>query len=210
MEELEVIVSAFKSLLSSYQPHFKAVHIVGVVCWFSGLFYVGRLFIYQTLAQQSTPEECRILTTQYKKMARRLWYIITWPSAVLTLLSGLLMLPFFWTERWMHTKLFLVLLLFLYHLACHRKYVQLSRDEYRTGVFGLRLFNEGATVLLVAIVFVAVLKHVSGSMQSVLWLFVLGAVLFLSVRGYHRKQKSSPTPSSEEEAPEQESSEQEE
>ncbi|MCY4418424.1 MAG: CopD family protein [Cytophagales bacterium] len=190
MEEIILFLSSYAEYFMTYKSYFKGLHIVFFVCWFAGLFYTVRLFIYQTQAQQYEEPRKGILTEQYKIMARRLWYIISWPAGILTLLSGLSMLPFSWMHPWMHAKLFLVLLLCFYHMICHQKLVQLKRDEYRWGVFSLRLFNEVATLLLFAIVLLAVVKDISKGMQAFLWLIVLGVVLFLAIGKFHRANRN--------------------
>jgi len=93
----------------------KALHIIFVVTWFAGLFYIVRLFIYHVEAQDKEEPAKSILQTQYKLMSKRLWYIITWPSAVLAGIFAVWMLvlePSYLTMIWMHVKLSFVFVLY--------------------------------------------------------------------------------------------------
>ena len=108
--------------MESYYNYFKVLHIFFVVAWFAGLFYVPRLFIYHIEASKKGSPEKEILTKQLKIMTRRLWYIISWPSAILTILFGVLMLtiiPSWILQKWMIVKLSFVALLIIYHLKTH-------------------------------------------------------------------------------------------
>src|ERR1044072_7535148 len=96
--------------------YIKALHIIFIVTWFSGLFYVVRLFIYNTEAGEKGAMEKTILRRQFAIMIRRLWFGITWPSAILTLIFGGWMLYLYGSVPfWLRIKLGLVLALFLYH-----------------------------------------------------------------------------------------------
>src|SRR6478735_4904725 len=98
----------------------KALHIIFIVTWFSGMFYIVRLFIYNTEAEEKTGPAREILTAQFRVMSRRLWLGITWPSAILTLILG----PWMWilmgsTPEWLIVKLIFVVLLYGYHFSLH-------------------------------------------------------------------------------------------
>lgn len=173
--------------------YIKALHIIFVVCWFAGLFYMVRLFIYTTEAYQKEEPAKSILTQQLLIMQRKLWFIITWPSAVGTTIFGTWMLiqnPVLLTQPWMWLKLIFVGLLWLYHLQCHFIYKQQLAGIYKQSSFKLRLFNEGGTVLLVAIVFLVVIKSSSGLVWGMLGLFIFAALLMSGVYLY-KKQRSS-------------------
>ena len=165
----------------------KALHIIFIVTWFSGLFYMVRLFIYDTEANEQ-PEPARtILHTQFGLMIRRLWLGITWPSAMLTLIFG----PWMWimlggTPRWLQVKLVFVVLLFGYHWTLHVIYRQQRQGIYRFSGQQLRIWNEGATMLLFAIVFVATVKQGLSWIWGVLGIIALGMVLMLAIRIYKR------------------------
>ena len=107
--------------------YLKALHIIFVVTWFAGLFYIVRLFIYFAEAEKKEAQTKVILQTQYKLMSKRLWYIITWPSAVLASLFAFWMLylePSYLLMPWMHIKLSFVLALYFYHAGCHKVFIQ--------------------------------------------------------------------------------------
>src|SRR6476661_8536374 len=108
--------------------YLKALHIIFIVTWFSGLFYIVRLFIYNREAQDKLEPESSILRQQYSVMIRRLWLGITWPSAILTFIFGI----WLWTAigstpRWLVIKLVFVAALLLYHLSLHVLYKQQSK-----------------------------------------------------------------------------------
>ena len=109
--------------MEAYYNYFKALHLIFVITWFAGLFYIPRLFIYHIEAQEKDLPERAILSEQLKMMAKRLWYIITWPSAILaTLFAGVLLylLPAWLSQDWMLIKLSFVVLLVVYHLKTHQ------------------------------------------------------------------------------------------
>jgi protoporphyrinogen IX oxidase len=153
-----------------------AIHIIFVVCWMAGLFYMVRLFIYHTEAQ-AKPEPARtILSEQFEVMEKKLWWIIAAPSMYLVVAAGATMLhlnPGLWRMPWLHVKLTFVAGLITYHFICQHKMKQMSRGVFKWTSVQLRLWNELATVILFAIVFLVVLK------SAVNWIFgVIGIILF--------------------------------
>lgn len=168
--------------------YIKALHIIFVVTWFAGLFYIVRLFIYHAEADKKPEPERSILTNQFKIMEKRLWYIITVPSMYLTIIFGLWLVYEFnyWTKPFMMIKFSLVLLLLLYHLRCGRILRQLQNDEVKLTSFKLRLWNEVATILLVAIIFVIVLKNSFSWIWGLAGFLVFGLILFLIARAYKK------------------------
>lgn len=169
----------------------KALHIIFVVAWFAGLFYIPRLFIYQTEARQGP--HAQALTAQFKIMSQRLWYIITWPACILATVFALWMLllhPAYLSMPWMHLKLGLVALLLLYHFSLHLLYRRLQRDVYPMTSTRLRLYNEVATLLLFAIVFTVVFKDLRSWAYGVAGLLVLGVLLSAGVMVYRKVRKS--------------------
>jgi len=168
----------------------KALHIIFVVAWFAGLFYIVRLFVYHAEAGKRDDPDRTILQTQYKLMERRLWYIITWPSGVLAIISGLyLAFPYFinlFDHSWLVLKLAFVFALFLYHLQCGRIYRQFRNGDVKWSSIQLRLWNEVATVLLVAIVFVIVMKTTLSWIWGVAGLVLLGLLIMVVVRLYRK------------------------
>ncbi len=167
----------------------KALHLIFVITWFAGLFYIVRLFIYHVEAEEKTSSERLILQTQYKLMSKRLWFIITWPSAVLASIFAFWMLyqnPSYLDMPWMHIKLGFVGLLYLYHLACHRIYNQLQNDVVKYSSNKLRIWNEVATIILFSIVFLVVLKSTVNWIYGVVGLLGISILLMLGIKLYKR------------------------
>jgi putative membrane protein len=172
-----------------YYNYIKSLHLIFVITWFAGLFYIVRLFVYHIEANDKPSPEKEILIKQYKLMSYRLWYIITWPSAVLASIFAvtlLFLMPQWLTQPWMHVKLGFVLLLFIYHLKCHQIFKQLQNDEVRhTGNF-MRLWNEGATIILFAVVFLVILKSAVNWIFGVVGIMVFSILLMLGFKFYKR------------------------
>ena len=151
--------------MDQYYDYIKALHLIFIITWFAGLFYIVRLFVYHIEANDKPSPEKEILTRQYILMSYRLWYIITWPSAILASIFAFTMLFFTYrgnlvlTMPWMHVKLAFVLLLYAYHLKCHQIFKQLQRNEVKYTTGFMRLWNEGATLILFAVVFLVILKN---------------------------------------------------
>jgi protoporphyrinogen IX oxidase len=171
---------------------FKAFHIIGVVVWFAGLFYLVRLFIYHVEAE-AEPEPARsILKKQYGIMEIRLLRIITTPGMILTIAmaGGLLWLrPEVLHEGWMHAKLGFVALLLAYHMYCARLRKQLATGDCQWGPKQLRALNEGPTLLLVTIVMLVIFQN-NFPTGGATWL-IAGLVLSFAVtiQMYARKRR---------------------
>ncbi len=177
--------------------YIKALHLIFVITWFAGLFYIPRLFVYQIEAFHKPSPDKEILGKQLKLMAKRLWYIITWPSAILATLFAiwLLILQPSWLEQpWMHVKLGFVVLLIVYHLKTHHYFNQLQRDEVKKSSSFMRIWNEGATFILFAVVFLVVLKSAIGWVFGVLGLVVLGILIMLGFKIYKNIRSNPPNP----------------
>lgn len=173
-------------------PVLKALHLIFMVTWFAGLFYMIRLLIYHTEANKKPDTERNILFKQYKLMEKRLWYGITWPSMVLTLLFGVWMLidsPHFLKQGFMHLKLSLIVLLVIYHLVSGRYYQQIKKDIFKRSPLQLRLWNEIATLFLVAIIFIIVLKGQMDWLWGGLGLLIFAATIFVIVMLYKKKRE---------------------
>jgi len=156
-----------------------ALHIVFIVTWFSGMFYIVRLFVYNTEAGEKSEPEKSILRSQFKIMIKRLWFGITWPSAIITLILG----PWIWFGKfsgasmdWLNIKLFFVIGLYAYHFTLHAIYKQQMNGVFKYSSQKLRIWNEVATIFLVAIVILAVVKE----NMSVVWGLV-GLIGFVMV-----------------------------
>ncbi len=165
----------------------KALHIIFMVSWFAGLFYIIRLFIYHTEANDKPDMERNILQSQFKIMERKLWYIITWPAMVLTVTFGVWMLvlnPALLKSGYMHIKLGFVAGLIIYHLVCGNILRQLKQNIFKLTSFKLRLLNELATLFLVAIVFIIVLRHSMNWVWGLLGFFGTAFLLLIAVKTY--------------------------
>jgi putative membrane protein len=169
--------------------YIKALHLIFVITWFAGLFYIVRLFVYHAEAKQKPQPEQDILIKQYQLMQYRLWYIITWPSAVLASLFAFYLLylnPEWLTQPWMHVKLAFVLLLYIYHAKCQQIYKQLQKNEVKHTSNFFRIWNEGATIILFAIVFLVILKSAINWIFGVLGIFVFSILIMVGFRLYKR------------------------
>ena len=162
--------------------YLKALHIIFIVTWFAGLFYFPRLCIYNTEANDKPAPVKEALQEQFGIMMKRLWYGITWPSAILTLILGPIVLfkggwdlILFKPEgRWMLIKLIFVVLLYVYHFSLHKIFLQQAKGIFRYSSQQLRIWNEVATIFLIAIVMLVVVKQ----NMSVVW-GLAGLVLFI-------------------------------
>jgi putative membrane protein len=164
-----------------------AVHIIFVVSWMAGLFYSVRLFIYHTEANDRPENERVILQKEFEKIEKKLWNIITTPAMILTLLAGITMLilnPAWLKMPWLHVKLAFVAGLVAYHFICQRIMNQLKRGIFKLSSFKLRLWNEVATIFLVAIVFTVVLKSAVDWAYGLLGLIVFSMVIMSAVKWY--------------------------
>lgn len=170
--------------------YLKALHIIFVVTWFAGMFYIVRLFIYNTEAGDRPEEEARILRKQFGLMIRRLWWGITWPSALLALGFG----AYTWwqlgdTPLWLQVKLGFVGGLCAYHYTLHRIFRQQAVGLFRYRSQQLRIWNELATVFLVAIVMLAVVKQAFSWVWGLAGLAALVIGLMSAIRLYRNFRK---------------------
>jgi putative membrane protein len=165
----------------------KSLHIIFIITWFAGLFYTVRLFIYHTEANAKASPEKQILQNQYKIMTKRLWYMITWPSAILASLFAYWMLyinPELLKMPWMHVKLCFVVLLYIYHLVCHYMFKQLQNDIVKYTSTKLRLWNEIPTLILFSVVFIVVLKNAVNWIYGLIGIVTFGILLMIAIRIY--------------------------
>lgn len=160
-----------------------------MVTWFAGLFYMVRLFIYHKEADDKEENVRYILQQQYKLMEKRLWYIITWPSAIITAITASCLLylsPGFLTQSWMWVKLSFVAALFIYQFICHKIFKQLQNNVCKYSTMQLRLWNEVATIILFAVVFLVVLKNSITWIWGVIGIFLVSIILMLMVKVYKK------------------------
>jgi len=172
-----------------FYNYIKSLHLIFVITWFAGLFYIPRIFIYHIEAAQKASPEKEILGTQLKIMAKRLWYIITWPSAILAILFGtwlLVLAPHWFEQSWMHAKLGFVVLLIMYHIKTNLIFKQLQNDQINYTSNFMRIWNEGATLILFAVVFLVLLKSTLNMAYGMLGLVGLAILLMLGIKLYKR------------------------
>ncbi|RFC55589.1 protoporphyrinogen oxidase HemJ [Brumimicrobium aurantiacum] len=168
---------------------FKALHIIFMVSWFAGLFYIVRLFIYHTEAQEKDEVEKNILSKQFVEMEKKLWWIITTPAMILTVIFGVSMLiynPALLKMDWMHLKLAFVLLLLIYHFTCQKIMFKLKNNEFTWTSNKLRLWNEVATLALVAIVFLVIMKNSLNWIYGTIGFFAVAIALMIGIKIYKR------------------------
>lgn len=172
--------------------YLKALHIIFVVTWFAGLFYIVRLFIYHREAQDMEAPKRQVLIDQYRLMEGRLWNIIAIPSSILTLIFGtwLIFKTGFSNHMpvWLWVKIGFLVLLYAYHGFCHYLLVNAKKHDFDWTSSQLRLLNEVPTLFLLAIVFLAVTKSVArmgtgmGVLLGVLLLFMIIIRLYKRAR----------------------------
>lgn len=176
--------------------YLKALHIIFIVTWFSGMFYIVRLFIYNREAQDKEEPEKSILQQHFALMSKRLWYGITVPSAILTLIFGPLVLwkgnylKGFGVHTWLHIKLLFVILLYAYFLSLHRIFRQQQQGIFRYSSRQLRIWNEVATIFLVAIVMLATVKSAMSWLWGLAGLILLVVLLMLAIRLYRKLRRA--------------------
>jgi protoporphyrinogen IX oxidase len=173
-----------------------ALHIIFVVTWFSGMFYIVRLFVYNTEAGDKGEPEKSILRKHFTIMIKRLWFGITWPSAIATLILG----PWVWVGKfngafmdWLNIKLLFVVGLYAYHFTLHAIYKQQMNGVFKYSSQKLRIWNEVATIFLVAIVMLAVVKENMSVVWGLAGLIGFVIVLMSAIKIYKniRQKKSS-------------------
>ncbi len=170
--------------------YIKSLHIIFVVSWFAGLFYLPRLFVYHTEAQQQPVAVRDALNLHFERSEKLLFNAIMVPAMWLTLLSGstlLYLTPDWLQQGWMHLKLLFVLCLLFYHLYSRKILFELRSGLFRWSSVKLRLWNELATVLLFAIVFLVVLKNTIDWIWGVLGVIAFAVLIMTAVRVINRK-----------------------
>ncbi len=171
-----------------------------MVTWFAALFYMPRLLIYHVEAQKKPQNERDILSAQFKIMQKRLWNFISWPGMALTLIFGVwtsLYNPsYYYTEAWFILKLAFVFGLILYHFQTTALFMKQQKDIFPWTSLHLRLWNEVTTIILVAIVFLAVPKVNSGWVWGGLGLLLFSITLYAATKiyKYNREKKEDPKP----------------
>ena len=173
----------------------KAIHIIFIVTWFAGLFYMPRLFVYVAETKEKPEVEQGILLRQLLLMSKRLWLGITWPSAILTLIFG----GWVWymypaTPGWLWVKLGFVAGLYGYHLSLHYIFKKQQTLPYHYSGNQMRIWNEVATVFLIAIIMLVVVKDNMSLVYGLLGLVALIVLLMVAIRVYKKVRTSTPEP----------------
>ena len=177
--------------------YLKALHIIFIVTWFSGMFYIVRLFIYNREAADKPEPEKSILQKQFSVMIKRLWAGIAWPSAILTLILGpWVMINGAWDKqlnneggRWLLIKLFFVVFLYIYHFTLHSIYKQQIGGVFKYSSQQLRIWNEVATIFLVPIVMLATVKSAVSCVWGIVGLIGFVIVLMSAIKIYKALRK---------------------
>ncbi len=170
--------------------YIKALHIIFIVTWFAGLFYMVRLFVYSAEANEKSEPERSILLKQFGLMQKRLWYGITWPSAILTLIFGTWIGILYGSlPTWLLVKLIFVLGLFIYQLSLQSIFNQQQKENFKWTSQKLRMWNEVATLFLIAIVMLAVVKELLSLVWGVGVLAAVTLLLLLAIKIYKKYRK---------------------
>jgi putative membrane protein len=173
--------------------YLKAIHIIFIVTWFAGLFYMPRLFVYILESHKKAEPEKSILMRQLTMMASRLWFGITWPSAVITLGLGTALIinqPEWLEQGFMYIKLTLVLLLYVYHFSLHYIFSQLKKGIVYYNPQKMRIWNEVATLFLISIVFIIVLKNALSMVWGLAGLLVVTGLILAGMAVYKNYRKN--------------------
>jgi putative membrane protein len=171
---------------------FKAFHLIGVVVWFAGLFYLVRLFVYHAEAYEQPEPAQTILKKQYELMEKRLYSIITTPGMIVTVAMAIGLIstePEILKSGWLHIKLAFVALLLGYHFFCQRIMKQFAQDQCQWTGQQFRALNEAPTILLVVIVLLAVFKN-NLPLDLTTWLIVVLVIaMAASIQLYAKKRR---------------------
>ncbi len=178
--------------MAEYYMWFKSFHIIGVVVWMAGLFYLPRLFIYHVEANEHSEPTRSILKKQFQIMEKRLLNIITTPGMVVTVVMAVGLVvsqPEWMRDGWLHIKLSLVALLIGYHFYCVYLMNQLHAERCRWTPKQLRAFNEAPTILLVAIVLLVVFKNDLPTSATAWIIFGMVLLFAVTIQLYARKRR---------------------
>ena len=175
-------------------PYVLALHIIFVITWFAGLFYIVRLFVYHSEAEKKPEPEKSILQNQYTLMEKRLWYGIAWPSMIGVYIFGswifLSNFSYYFSAPWFILKLCFVFGLTLYHMQCHVMFANYQRGIVKYSSVKMRLWNEVATIFLVAIVFIVILKDSFSYVWGLLGLILFTVTIYLAIRIYKKSREN--------------------
>lgn len=171
---------------------FKAFHIIGVVVWFAGLFYLVRLFVYHVEANEQPEPNRTILQQQYQLMEKRLYNLITTPGMVLTVVMAIALVvtaPDLLHERWLHIKLSFVIATVVYHFYCGRLMRQMATGQFQWGGQPLRGLNEVPTIFLAIIVLLAVFKNDLPTSATAWGILAMIVAMVATIQLYAKKRR---------------------
>ncbi|WP_294317188.1 CopD family protein [uncultured Chryseobacterium sp.] len=176
----------------------KALHIIFMVSYFAGIFYLVRIFVYYKDTDAFAEDKKRILREQYTFMARRLWNIITVPAGIIMAVCGLVMIFLntgLMKTPWFHLKLTFLVGLTIYHYWCWKKVLRLKElngNTLETANIKLRQANEIATFILFLVVFTVILKSqvIEYWWQLITGFFVLVFLIMMTVKLVNKNKKS--------------------
>jgi putative membrane protein len=154
-----------------------------------------RLFVYHIEAFSKEEPEKSILGKQLKLMTKRLWLIITWPSAVLAIIFATLLIylqPIWLEQPWMQVKLGFVVLLIAYHVKCHLIFKELQKDVVKWTSNQMRLWNEGATIILFSVIFLVIVRDAINWIYGVIGIILFSVILMLGFKIYKRIRDKNP------------------
>lgn len=166
-----------------------AFHLIAIVCWFAGLLYSGRLLIYAREAQTRPVAERKLLHDQYVVMKRRLWFGITTPAMLATVVLGIVLMLRVDAHHlpWFMLKMTLILLLLAYHFCCQALITAQARGRYRFTSGQLRIWNEVGTTLLLFIILLVKHKSIQPALISTVSACIVLGVLFAIIAAVRRK-----------------------
>ncbi|MCZ4242454.1 CopD family protein [Pedobacter punctiformis] len=173
--------------LMEYYHYIIAVHVVFVISWMAGLFYILSLFIYHTEANDKPEPEKSILRNQFVKMEATLWKIIATPAMIISVLAGVTMLTLntgLLQTDWMLVKLGFVIGLLIYHFICQNIVKQLKNDRCKLTSFQLRLWRELATIFMISIVFIVIVKSAINWIYGLIGIMGIAMVIMIAVKLY--------------------------
>lgn len=200
--KLEAWISSIQLLVSNYYLSsknmlffFKALHIIGFVAWFAGLFYLVRMFVYHVEATQKEQPARDILKKQFNLMEWRVYKIICNPAMMITWTAGITMIVLYgweWFSQnyWLHIKLVLLVGLTIYHVWCKLLILRMEGGNFEFSSFQFRLLNEVPTLFLVAITLIAVYKNSLNGLYAFAGLILFGILLYLGTKVYKRRRET--------------------
>jgi protoporphyrinogen IX oxidase len=177
----------------SYYLFFKALHIVGFVSWFAGLFYLVRIFVYHAETKEKPIEHRSFMQKEFSLMQGRAYAIIATPAMFITWICGLIMLysnPGLLSQNWIRVKLVLLLILTAYHFYCKKIMRMQANGTDKITSFQFRLLNEFPTLFLVAIVLLAVVRDMLNFAYLFVGIIAFGFTLFLAAKAYKKGRKT--------------------